>query len=648
MPDFLEFEELAGRYWHRWASRAASYPRHPEAAVTLDSQRHPLAVFFRASGGEQGVEVAGIVARNSRHRLTVRQKLGFDEEPVDQARRDEENLLLPPKLDYFPAAEDNRALYYWLAAFLAKAQLIPEAESQDLLRHDILRLRQAREATRLVCEAFPGLTARYQRLCQAMLEVRPSRRLPPTEQAVDSAVRMLLGEAPAITPENASVIRAVRGDDQALNALRCPRDYRPYLPVPLWGNVSTLGESSGKESDSPTPDGESNSPKSATEGKRQADRRRQDQTERNDPLVLNRFEKMLSWTEMVNVNRMVEDNEDEEAKRAAEQIEEITLSPHKRRAATRLKVDLDLPPEAVSGERLRATLTYPEWHYRKEQYLPSHCAVHTDLQSEEGEDWEPDETTRRRIRHVRRQFEALRPRRETLRGQTDGDELDLDAVIRARCDMAATGEDNERIYQSTRNQARDLSVAVLVDTSLSTDAWLEDRRVLDVEKEALLVLANGLAACGDDYGIFTFTSHRRQNVWVNQLKGFNETMGETVSRRIQALKPGHYTRMGPAIRHLTDEMRDLPNRNRLLLVLTDGKPNDTDYYEGRYAIEDTRKAILDARQQAVTVFGVTVDTEARQYFPYLFGRSQHAIVQHPSQLAQALPAIYREIVANSH
>jgi nitric oxide reductase NorD protein len=644
MFQFLEVEEFVGRHWHRWASGAASYPRHPEAAVSLDELRHVLGVFFRASGGEKGLEVAAIVARSSAHRLTLRQRLGLDEEAVDLARRDEENLLLPPRIDLFPDRSLNRDLYFWLTAFLAVARR-PEPQT-DPLRHDIVQLRAAYRATEATLARFPGLLQRHERLTRALLSIRPRRRLPAAEAVVEEVIVALLGnELPESGQARAllDVVRAV--EPQPLDAYRAPRDYRPPLPVPLWGQVVALGTGHGREADDEAEEGSGGaSPKSATEGKRQSERRRQDQSERDDPLVLNRFEKMLSWTEMVNLNRLVEDEEDEEAKRAAEQIEEIVISPHKRRAATRLRVDLDLPPDEVVGGRLQGTHTYPEWNHRKQMYLPDHCIVHTDLQSEEGDDWEPDEATRRRIRRVRREFEALRPRREILRAQLDGNELDTDALIRARCDFTATGESSDRFYLSTRQQARDLAVSILVDVSLSTDAWLEDRRVLDVEKEALLVLGHGLAGCGDDYAIHCFTSHRRHRVWVNVLKGFEEPMGDRVARRISALKPGHYTRMGPAIRHVTAELAERPNRYRLLLVLTDGKPNDTDYYEGRYGIEDTRKAVLEARQQEVRVFGVTIDREARQYIPHLFGRGSYAIVNRPEHLALALPGIYRQII----
>ena len=646
MLDFLEPEELVGRRWHRWVSRATSYPRHPDAAVKLEDLRNTLAVFFRATGGPLGLEVGAIVARNSRHRLTLRQRLGFDEEPVDQARRDEEHVLLPPTLDYFPEPASNRNLYFWLAAFLALAEAPRVPDTGDPLQRDVALLREAHRASQQVCATFPGLATRYRALCADLLAVRPTRRLPPVEASMEACVRHLLGDTATLDQRARRLVALIQAPDAELDDVRAPRDYRPPLPVPVWGEITFLGEGGGKEGvDDPDAAAEANSPKSASEGKRKAERRHQDQCERDDPLVLNRFEKMLSWTEMVNVNRLVEDEEDEEAKRAAEQIEEITLSPHKQRAATRLKVDLDLPPDGVTGERLSGYRTYPEWNYRKGVYLPAHCAVHTHVQPEEGEDWTPGESTRRRIRQVRRQFEALRPRRELLRGQTDGTDLDMDAVIRSHCDLRATGEASDRIYQLAREQTRDLAVSILVDVSLSTDAWLEDRRVLDVEKEALLVLAHGLAACGDDYAIHTFTSHRRYQVWVNTLKGFGERMGEPVVRRISALRPGHYTRMGPAIRHMSGELEKRPNRNRLLLVLTDGKPNDTDYYEGRYAFEDTRRAIIEARRNEVTVFGVTVDNQAQQYFPYLFGRGRHAIVNQPSHLVTALPAIYRQLIS---
>ncbi|MCB1687690.1 MAG: VWA domain-containing protein [Halioglobus sp.] len=644
MFEWLEFEENVGRFWHRWvSSHSASYPSYPDAAVTLDSISGPLAVFFRAGGGPGGVAVASIAARASAHRLNLRQRLGLDEETLDLARLDEENLLLPPRIALFDDPRRNRDLYFWLAAMLAA--MTPVREFKDPLRQNLSALRQVNRATQAVLDGFPGLREKYERLQQGMLQMRPARTLPPAEAAMEEVIRHLLGADEPLSAEATRYYAAILDPELSLRDYRAPQTYRQPLPVPLWANLNHLGTSVGPQvdeedaADPPAPASES------IQDKRKAERRRQDQSERDDPLVFNRFEKILSFAEMVNVNRMVDEEEDENAKSNAEQIDEITLSPNQQRAASQLKMDLDLSPGAAAGEQLSGEHTYPEWNFRKQCYAQDHCRVLSGVHEEEGDHREHDEQTRRRIRRVRQQFEALRPRREWLRGQVDGNELDMDAVVRAHCDLAAVGDSSAGLYMTTRAQARDLAVSILIDVSLSTDAWVDDRRVIDIEKEALLVLAHGLATCGDDYSVQSFTSHRRHRVWVNTLKSFDESMGEVTERRIAALKPGHYTRMGAAIRHAAVGLAERPNRHRLLLVLTDGKPNDSDYYEGRYGIEDTRRAILDARRQELKVFGVTIDRDAQDYIGQLFGRGGYAMVHKPEHLSQALPGIYRQIIS---
>jgi nitric oxide reductase NorD protein len=272
-----------------------------------------------------------------------------------------------------------------------------------------------------------------------------------------------------------------------------------------------------------------------------------------------------------------------------------------------------------------------------------HCRVVAGEASETGESWTPDRAMRRRIRQVRRQFEALRPRHEPLRAQPDGHDLDLDALVRARCDFQAGGGTLDRVHVAMRPQGHDLAVTLLVDASLSTDAWVEGYRVLDLEKEALLVLAHGLAACGDHHSILTFTSRRRSWVRLETAKGFGEPMSALVERRIGALKPGYYTRIGAAVRHAASELTAQPQRKKLLIVLTDGKPNDVDHYEGRFAVEDTRKAVQEARRLGIAVFGVTIDAAAQNYFPTLFGRGGYAIVSNIRRLPAALPTLYRQL-----
>lgn len=645
LRELLEVEEVVGRAWHRWAASAASWPDHPDAAVTLESLAGALGVFFRATGGDPGATIDALADRGSSHRLRLRQRLGLVHEAVPTGRLDEEALLLAPRLALFPERALNRLHYFWLAA---QAACLPRPRhASDPLQQDLLDLYAADAAARAACARLPGLGPAYRRLCEGLLNARPERRLPPAEQAVESLLREALGAASQRLPPRATDWRSdckafLRGERETLCA---PGGYRPPLPVPLWVMPAPATVAATPRAAVPEePVAAEAAVDAASPGRRKAERRRQDLAERDDPLVFNRFEKLLSMAEMVNVNRLVDDELDENAARHAEQLEEITLSPHEQRAATRLKVELDLPRDEPVGERLAEALAYPEWHYRKQRELPDHCAVIDAIAPETSDaGWEPDAALARRIRRVRRQFEALRPERQCQRGQVDGPELDLDAVVRAIADQRAGNTGSDRVFMEHREQERDLAVSALIDVSLSTEAWLEGRRVIDLEKEALLVLAHGIAACGDALAISSFTSRRREQVWIRRVKNWDEPLNHRVEARIAALEPGSYTRMGAALRHVSAGLAARPQRHRLLLLLTDGKPNDTDYYEGRYAIEDTRHAVRDARRQGIRVFAVTIDSEARQYLPRIFGQAGYSIVYHPLQLVAALPAIYREL-----
>ena len=600
--------------------------------------RGRLAVMFRALGGDKGVQVAAGGLSSSGHRLGLRQRIGVGVERVYCAVLDGATLQLPPVFDLFPERDDNRALYEWLTAYFACTDE-PWAVPDDPLRADVNRLRRAAAITSRVLERWPGLRALHQRLCAGLRAARPRRRLPNDESVIEDAVLALLGAPEA----GADPVRVARLLDPAvpLDTFHGRRRYRPFLPVPMWGEVVERGHDAQRHVD----EEERGSDSAGDQKQRNAKRRQSDQMQKDDPLLLNRFEKIIGLAEMINLNRSVEDDDADGARKAAEDLDEITVGQHDRKAATHLKLELDLAPEVVEATPLAEVCTYPEWDYKRRVYHPDCCRVIAEPAALEGEEWQPDEAARRRLRRVRRQFEALRPRREILIAQPDGDELDLSAVVRSVADRRAGSPGSDCVYTAARTTARDLSVAVLIDVSLSTDSWIEDCRVLDIEKEALLALSGGLSACGDEYGIFTFTSRRRKAVWVRTVKEFDHQLDARTLRRIQALRPGHYTRMGAAVRHVTRQLEQRPQRHRLLLILTDGKPNDSDYYEGRFAVEDTRMAIREAQRVDIKVFGMTVDRSARDYFPYIFGPGAYSIFPHISRLPTALPAIYRQLTS---
>lgn len=637
--DLFEPEERVGRLWHRMVGQSRSYPSHPDAAVKLADVRPMLGVVFRGLGGDRAVELAAGSEEESGHRLTLRQRLGLAAESLPTASLGEAALRLPERLDIFPTPQENRQLYLWLTAFFAAAPPAEVVTDDDPLRRDLRALRAAHAATQAALEAFPGLRRRHRMLAAALLRVRPERpKGEPVEVRMEEVVRALLSGVPV---QDALYDAAVAPDAEAVRDFSAPLRYAPFLPVPLWGEVRPLTNAARPEDDDDVAEHGAKGPEDTR--KRKASRKSVDQADRNDPILLDRFEKILSIAEMVNVNRSKDDEDDDDARKAADDLDEIVLSPNKKKTAARLRLDLDLPADSALGGPVTGRYTYPEWDYRRGVMLPDHCRVLTGPAATEGEDWQPDETARRLIHRVRRQFEALRPRMITFRRQADGDDLDLEALVRSRVDMVADGTLDDRVYQKTRAVARDLSVAVLVDVSLSTDAWMDDRRVLDVEKEALSVFLSGINACGDENAVFTFTSRKRDCVRVSTVKDFEEPFGDTVLRRVAALKPGAYTRMGAAVRHVAAQLEKRPHKHRLLLILTDGKPNDVDHYEGRFGIEDTRRALIEARRKGLTVFGVTVDRSAQDYFPALFGRGRYAIVGQIGRLSRALPRIYQSL-----
>ena len=292
-------------------------------------------------------------------------------------------------------------------------------------------------------------------------------------------------------------------------------------------------------------------------------------------------------------------------------------------------------------------ISYPEWDYRIGRYREPGAVVREPAARLGDPAWVLSALVRhaRLTRRVRSRFERLRPRPVRLARQPDGSEIDLAAYVEAAADARAGATPDERMYVAVRPARRELAVALLVDTSASTDAWVStDRRIVDVEKEALLVVCEALDALGDRYGVFAFSGDSADDVSVVMVKRFDERVDATVRRRIAALDSDRYTRLGAPIRHVTSMLCREPAARRLLLVLSDGKPNDVDLYEGRYGVEDSRQSVAEARRQGVVVFCLTVDREAPRYAPRIFGNAGFAVLHRAEQLPCVLIDVLRQLI----
>jgi nitric oxide reductase NorD protein len=643
--DPWEPEETVGKLWHSYASRLDAPIQHHGATVDLSEIEGRLAIFFRGLGGDPSVVIRPVPVEVSRHRLSLRRRLGTDVERISHATYDGEALRLPGSIAHFPSREANAALYLWLTACAAHAPA--RHDDPDPLRADLRALAAIRAMTQETLEQAPGLRPLYSVLCQYTLHVRTRPALPAREAEVESLIRHLLSDGAALadgpdaSPAPDPVMLAALDDPSGVTA---PRGYRPFDPVALWPALRTVQYSAPNEAETRATDGRP--PEEGSDVVKKAKRHKADQAERKDSLTLFNFETILSWAEFLNLNRKVEDDEFDNAKKAADDQDEIGLGQISKAPATRLKLHLDLAPEDVDRERLSGVFTYPEWEARSKSYLPDHTRVLAS-QAKAGDEvpsFRADPKAMRRIRAVKRQFEALQPGRIYLHGQPDGEELDMDAAVRSYSDLRAYGEGSDRVWRQSRPQRRDLAVSILLDVSRSTESAVTGRAVIDIEREALAALSWGLDACGDDFAIHAFSSLKRDRVYMLSCKEFGEPMSGNVEARIGSLKPGFYTRMGAAIRHASADLAKQAKKKRLLLVITDGKPNDLDHYEGRHGIEDTAMAIREARRAGHSVYGITVEARDKAWFNRMFGQGGYAIIAHPDKLTLALPEIYRHLV----
>lgn len=321
---------------------------------------------------------------------------------------------------------------------------------------------------------------------------------------------------------------------------------------------------------------------------------------------------------------------------------EILLSDDSPEAQARQVPTVAAAPEAP--ERL----DYPEWDWRSATYRHPGATVLLLPASHGPQQWVDDTLAERSsmLHEIRRRFELLRAQRTRLRRQLDGDDIDLQAYLESHADFRAGLPRDQRLYQSERRSRRDMAITLLVDVSGSTDGWIANhRRVIDVEREALLLVCIALEGMAEPYSVLAFSGEGPQGVVVRSVKRFDEPYGTSVAQRIAGLEPEHYTRAGAAIRHASSLLLRQSAEHRLLLLLSDGKPNDVDEYEGRYGVEDMRQAITEAKLQGIAPFCLTIDRQGANYLPAVFGPQHYALLPRPELLPTVLLDWLRRLVA---
>lgn len=613
-------EEKVGSWWDSLIKKAA-YRGYPQAAVRLDTMEKVAPVFFRAMGGNPALGLRSTVGTEHQGKRSLLERIAGTNDRVELAWADDKSLFLPEQIDLFPDKSLNRKLYFWLLAL--SAEYVPELSDAKM---DWLRTNQ--EATQRCLTAMPGLAQVYQELVAAYIPLRGSMGMMPAAQAVtEKAIREAL-EHPG-QPLSATV-----------NSLE------GIMPVHLWSHPTppSMPAVRRKDDDDET-DAEAtlhNQKESKKQRRYRAKQAEQDER-KNGPLMIFRAESIFTWDNFVKVNRHDDDDELGDL-RAADDMDELAIARDTKKRSSRLKLDLDLPANAYDDTPLGPGILLPEWNYKTQQLVADHCCVQPML-PKNSHPTELPERLQRSAHRLRRQFQALAPQRNRRFGQIDGMDLDLDRVVRFFTEVkSGKAESTGNFYLDTPRNERSLACLLLADVSLSTEAWVgkgqQASSVIDVVKDSLMLFAEALQASGDAFGLYGFSSLKRKQVRYLTLKGFDESYNEVTRGRIAALSPGFYTRMGAAIRQSTEILLKQPAHKRLLLLVTDGKPNDLDHYEGRYGVEDTRQAVLEARKAGLVPFCVTIDREAGEYLPHLFGTHHYVVVPDATRLPKVLTRLY--------
>lgn len=331
---------------------------------------------------------------------------------------------------------------------------------------------------------------------------------------------------------------------------------------------------------------------------------------------------------------------------------------------------------------------YDEWDFRASDYRPRWCRV-GERPGEEGDTEYYEDILRKHhglVMETRKQFELMRPESfKKMRRLEDGHEIDLDEAIAFHVDKKAGVGPLARVYSRRNKIERDVAVAFLLDMSASTDEeiekqrqkyeeeeedfqgdpskyfqWLAQRRakqaieppkrIIDLEKESTVLVVEALEAIGDAYGIYGFSGYGRDNVEFHVIKDLDEEFNDRVRKRIDKIDPVRSTRMGPAIRHAIHKLDEYDAKVKILIMVSDGRPQDHGYGRDRtekeYAVHDTKQALNEAKRIGVTPFLITVDKEGHDYLKQMCDDIGYEVVDNIESLPRRLPTLYRHLAAD--
>ncbi len=301
---------------------------------------------------------------------------------------------------------------------------------------------------------------------------------------------------------------------------------------------------------------------------------------------------------------------------------------------------------AESAEKTdeRFHFVYPEWDFAKRTYKYNFCKVFPVLSKESRPDYyrKTMEHNRSVLLKLRKIFARLNNDYEQIRRQTNGEHIDIDAVTDMFADIKARHTPDDKVYLTKRKRKKELSLLFLLDLSLSSDGYAKGNRIIDIEKQVSILFGEVLSEYMVDFQIDGFYSKTRNNTTYITLKSFDEPW-QKARMKIGSVQPQGYTRIGPALRHASSLLQKRNMRKKWLILLSDGKPNDYDRYEGKYGIMDIKQALREMEGKGINNYAVAIEEHAKYYLPQMFGNNHYNILSSPVEMINSLTKLYKRI-----
>ncbi|MEX1382464.1 nitric oxide reductase activation protein NorD [Lutibacter sp.] len=289
-------------------------------------------------------------------------------------------------------------------------------------------------------------------------------------------------------------------------------------------------------------------------------------------------------------------------------------------------------------------IKYDEWDYKTRGYKPDFCKVYpkTLLKNDVNYYKKTLNDNRTTLAGLRKMLTAVNNKFQQQRRQPQGEEFDIDAITDLFVDIHSGHTPSENIYISKRKKEKDLSILLLLDVSLSSDGYAAGNRVIDVEKQVSILFGEILEEFNIDFSIDCFYSKTRNHSSYITIKDFDEDW-QKAKFKVGAVEPSGYTRIGAALRHSGAMLDKRDTKNKWVILISDGKPNDYDKYEGKYGVNDVKQALRELNERNINSYALAIEAQAKYYLPQMFGQNHYQILTTPVELLQSLVQLFEKI-----